>query len=658
MTPRFSFPRSAAALVLAASALLLCSPATAEGQWYPGWLPCQSDGSTINFYPDMQGMIDLGGVLTGSASGSQSVPYSQTNGYLYSPSPLYPAWMSATGSGSTLYDPRNQDGPDAGITVESSNALYYPNGPDGDLGSASSSVNGNVSVNLVAYYKWSPYYDDGTDYPTPTSTAPPPPASANFLMQTSLIAYYSNGYQATSSAPSGMSSAASASDQYGEQAQIASPSGSYPYNYGSYYVHDSKTTGGRRLVTVPVSMINGQGIYAVRLSGTTHAEAHNTLDAVRYRGNAEAVASINGRVRHDDRAVAISSSLGQTNHKSTTRFGTDGVALPDPDVPEADGITLYSNTVQPFRADGAANVPPEIIYHANVSGPWLSNSSYHWNTSLPAIGAYTKPGTYPDGIFTVPNDPPADYIAEYSKSDSVVGKQEHAFIRLVDSNDGANATANYYVNFHASFENWNKFGNSYELKPLHYTSSDGPQSANGFVHVTIPPDSIDYSIPAKVGAGLVVVGTTLFAPNLDPIALTFLQSAGYGLSLVSAPQGRDLPLQGTVTQLIQDVNIQEQINMTGGSNAYMPTTPRMDTALANAIAISGDYSGYVTGAYGPPALMFNVTVYQHKWHQDYKGDTYDVHGYTGQGSGYINWTGGYEYVYTWELGTPKSVTPK
>ena len=306
---RISLPRSAAAFVLAASALPVSSPAHSQGQWYPAWTPCKADGSYQNFYPDAQGMIGLGGLLTGSASGSQSAPYSALRRWLYSPTPN--TWMSG---GSALYNPRHEDGPDAGILADAGNILYYPNGYDDDPVSATSSVSGSVGVDLVAYYKWSPYYDDGTDDPTPTTPAPPPPASTNFLLQTSLVAYYSNGYQATSAAASGMSSSSSASDQYGEQVQVVAPGGPYPYRYGFYWVNDTKTAGGRHLVSVPVSMVGGQGVYAVHLSGTTHAEAVNTLNANQYLGSAFAAGTVNGRVRHDDRAVAITCPEIETSY--------------------------------------------------------------------------------------------------------------------------------------------------------------------------------------------------------------------------------------------------------------------------------------------------------------------------------------------------------
>ena len=233
----------------------------------------------------------------------------------------------------------------------------------------------------------------------------------------------------------------------------------------------------------------------------------------------------------------------------------------------------------------------------------------------------------------------------------VLGTLSSSSTVSVTSFDYLNVSGNsvYTVRWHYPFENWAKSGNSYELTPLKYLSSDGPQAGNGFVHVKIPPNSVDYSIPSKIGGGVLAVGTALFAPELDPLVFAFLQGAGYTTALTSAPVENDLPLQGTAAQLAIDVGIQEDIQYTGTSHAFMPTAVRMTGILANQIYTSGDYAGYISGTYGPPGLMFDVTAYQHKRHQDYTGDAYNSHGYSGPASGYINWTGGYEYFYTWTL---------
>lgn len=345
-----------------------------------------------------------------------------------------------------------QDGPDAGISALASSALYYPNGPDGDLASASSSINGNVSVNLVAYYKWFPYYDDGTDYPTPTTPTPPPPASTNFLLQTSLIAYYSNGYQAVSAAPSGMSSAASAGDQYGDQVQIASPDGPYPYSFGSYGVYDTRNAGGRRLLTVPVSVVNGQGIYAVHLSGTTHAEAYDTLDANRYRGGgAVAAAFINGRVRHDDRAVAISSP----NIEAPISYRKSSV-----DSSHLDG--RWPNVRDPFTGQisvdtAVTRAAGEYVASASPSGDRFigqaSNFTHPYYTWA-FQGPDGKVGLYSQQYLGVESDQFQVLLLNLYFGSSLDGFPKFSQLQLTvrDGLDNATAATTYGVHWHLPYE--------------------------------------------------------------------------------------------------------------------------------------------------------------------------------------------------------------
>ena len=243
----------------------------------------------------------------------------------------------------------------------------------------------------------------------------------------------------------------------------------------------------------------------------------------------------------------------------------------------------------------------------------------------------------------------ADYVFLAATSPNPLGISATAGVTVFDS-DGVSEDANYTVQWHYPYENWVKNGRNYELEPLKYTSDGASVAANGVYHVTIPPNTIDYSIPSKIVGGIGTVGAAIFAPYIAPEALFFLISVGYTAGLTEAPVGNDFPCFGNASQLSKDVNIQEQINQTGTSNAFLPNTPRMQGTLADAIKSTGDYDGYASGSHGPPGLYFSVMVYQHKWHQDYISDGYDGHGYTGQAPGYINWTGGYEYVYAWTLG--------
>ncbi len=311
------------------------------------------------------------------------------------------------------------------------------------------------------------------------------------------------------------------------------------------------------------------------------------------------------------------------------------------------------------NADGSMDVDAGVVpntgitggggYHADVT--YTANPVNFLNAGDP-FGNYKW--THPGGS-AGENQTPADksitvhYDFGAPSGPAPLGSSATTTVSVFDS-DGASGDATYTVHWHYPYENWAKNGNRYELTPLKYTSDGLSEAANGTYHVTVPSNSIDYSIPGKIVGGIGTVGAAVFAPYLDPLSVFFLISVGYSASLVESPGGNDLPCLGNASQLSKDVNIQEQINQTGTSNAFMPTTSRMTNQLANLIYQSGDYNGYVSGGYGPPGLYFSVTVYQHKWHQDYIGDAYDGHGYTGQAPGYVNWTGGYEYVYSWTLG--------
>ena len=136
----------------------------------------------------------------------------------------------------------------------------------------------------------------------------------------------------------------------------------------------------------------------------------------------------------DDRAVTITSSLGQTNHKGSA-ITDNGSPQQMPDVPDADG-TVHANTLKPTSQSTFDGSPTSIDYYAHPAGSWAANSSYHWNIVEGDGG--TNPS---DGTFTMPDDPPYSNGAGYYRG-STSGGPEHVYIHLTDAADGANATAN------------------------------------------------------------------------------------------------------------------------------------------------------------------------------------------------------------------------
>ena len=342
----------------------------------------------------------------------------------------------------------------------------------------------------------------------------------------------------------------------------------------------------------------------------------------------------------DTRAVTITSSLGQTAHKSTTHVDSNGIALPDLDVPDADGTT-NATTVKPDPT-----VDELIAYKATPIGAWAANSAYFWH--IVQGNPYVS---LPGGTFTLPSDLPNNYSALYSLASTKTGDgREHVYIHLTSASDGANATNNYYISWHDAGENWQNQGSSVEITPKLFGASDSAQPANGFANIRIAPDTVDWSVGTHIGGGIVTTGAAVLAvvqPETSPFLLGFLTAAGYTLSLTTPPDPTIYTPQGTLAQFTTDVNTQNTIAIGTPAGIFMPGNQRISPALAKQIATSGDYSGYFTGARGP-TFQFTVETYRHRFAQNRIGDGYGAQGYYGSVSGTLYKSGSLEYVYNWK----------
>ena len=85
-----------------------------------------------------------------------------------------------------------------------------------------------------------------------------------------------------------------------------------------------------------------------------------------------------------------------------------------------------------------------ITYSAAPSGSWSQNSEYYWYSSLTGD---SESGTFnPNSIY--------DFGATYVNPPVSSGKTDHIYIHLIDSQDGVDATNNYYMKFHKKYEDW------------------------------------------------------------------------------------------------------------------------------------------------------------------------------------------------------------
>jgi hypothetical protein len=109
---------------------------------------------------------------------------------------------------------------------------------------------------------------------------------------------------------------------------------------------------------------------------------------------------------------------------------------------------MYGDTLAPICYGMDARTV--VDYRVAPFGVWGGDSYYHWYSSL--TGAYDE-GTW----MPTPVEPfSVTYVATNLLGFPVVvpGKVDHIHLRLVDSADSANLTANYYMRFHEVYEDW------------------------------------------------------------------------------------------------------------------------------------------------------------------------------------------------------------
>ncbi len=347
------------------------------------------------------------------------------------------------------------------------------------------------------------------------------------------------------------------------------------------------------------------------------------------------------------RLVTITSSIDPTYHKGSA-ITDNGSPQPMPDVPDARG-TINANTLKPtshslFASDG---VSPDITYYAHPAGSWAADSSYLWH--IVEGDGLTNP---PSGTFTMPGDPPYSEGTGYYL-DSIAGGPEHVYIHLTDAADGANATANYYVNWHDPVEKWHPNGSSFPMPPTCYGDSKVSQPAGGqdTVEIDVPPGKVSATAGDKTLGGVITTAAAVVAvvaPETDPVIIGLMTAAGYTLSVEPDPADQSYKIPGPKSQFEADVATQVAINNGNTSGVFRPDLPRMDRDLANAISQSGDYDGYFSGKYG--TMSFGVQIFQLQWSQNYLGDAYGASGYTGDASGVVSWPGSIppaDYVFNW-----------
>jgi hypothetical protein len=154
-------------------------------------------------------------------------------------------------------------------------------------------------------------------------------------------------------------------------------------------------------------------------------------------GRYEPSSHVDFTVAPDTRSLLVSGAFGQTYHKDSTTG--------DRDANEAAGGVLTDDTLalEGFAdPDNGTYTENDATDGATTGGAWSPDSTYHWNEKT---GGASSSGTFsPGGI--------GSFTWQFDQDNA--NTQDHIFLSAYDSDDGAEETANYYVNFHNQWENF------------------------------------------------------------------------------------------------------------------------------------------------------------------------------------------------------------
>lgn len=417
------------------------------------WAACRADGTLLQpgdpGYNQNGSATLFGSSLTPDVNNTYPSPLSDWQSYPYFPLFSLPTTnlnVSCTAVNYYIdpsYHSRGVYNPGQYERGESSNYVGTP------VPLVVGSVTNNVSGVLNAYFK---YVGSGSA-----------PDHANFLVASSVSASV-NGYLGNNSAQQSSMLTGTATASLGQDTVTAA----LP---GQSYVQQSH----RRLVHTQVS----GGIATVTLSGQAEATADNHVDASAdalmpyfiwtddMGASASASASGSANAYPDSRGVSISSSLEPTFHKdaatgqrtqnqrsSSGFMNADTVApLPPEPVPGENGYTLQESK--------------SVTYSPIIdNSQWGRNSSYTWTTTNSSLDE-------PSGTFNAfwPNINVSSPVAKYSNPPITPGQSDYITLKVTDGNDGAEATANYSMQFHGYYEQWQRTAT--QNHPGSFTLADG-----------------------------------------------------------------------------------------------------------------------------------------------------------------------------------------
>jgi len=472
-------------------ALSVCPvSAQSQGYWQTAWVVKDAAGNPIS--PNSDNSYTLRGAPTGAASNTYPAaitaialgsPYTITN-----PSQtLDETWVLGCYSPNALTVRSNSPsaylygGPPvvvSGFNLNTHAANYsnynggwgsgwtadklpagYPLTSSGPLISICGSSHAEAQVQLSVFFNFtSQWVGSGP----PTTPAPPPPPYLNLLLVDNLMssASVSWPFGAADDGKGRKSSASMSVPSFSEQTNVSASDSVTSLSSAS-----GLPAGGCHLVRAAVQ----GGIAQVYLDGNAVVDASNPLafhlisdddywapwsGSITY-SDAAASATLSATVRPNSREVTISAGVDNTYMKAPAYYSSGVVRFdaynnivftPVHHTPDLDG-TMRGDMGIGYGTTGAtppADCQYPVNYTAHLKGFWGAASTYSWYSDLKSTsGAGPTFGNTYIGAATIPTNLGPPLIAP-----GETGKVDHIFLKVVDSNGGASATANYYMALH------------------------------------------------------------------------------------------------------------------------------------------------------------------------------------------------------------------
>ena len=467
-----------------------------------------------------------------------------------------------------------------------------------------------------------------------------PPAS----QQSSLPVLVTVGVAGADSSYTGnYGSTFSLSDGFGDPTVARVPYGAeFPAIVVPNYLSGGVQSAGRHLVSAQVSQ-GGDGIWRATVSPTSVSGSATSPPTA----NLGECVGMFITFQADDRTISVEcSNIEPSTYK--------------PGSPLPPGTPLPTHT----RGSDGSMQADSVVTWSSTLGEWLGESDLTasaTNFASPSIGwQVSAPSDYlygDSGLQENPGPNPIDLVGDFGTDNTANANSEFpqtvTYTATVTDSDGTTGAGTYTIKWHLPEDDWQQT-NLVPATPQVFAAYDGPTSSGGQVHINVQQPQVDWSVPEQTAGG-VLTGASIYVASLADVpvaAPVILGLQGYQLALSTAPPTpATYEETGTVGKFQQSVAEEIAIHSGNTSGIVIPGTDRMLPSLASTVSNSGDYADYFAGNNPAPAphgsLTFTADEVQVYSQQNYQGDGYGTHGYTGPVTGHVVFPNNIVPVYFW-----------